>query len=114
MYFLIKVIITALLVAGISEAGKRFTTFGAILASLPLTSILAFVWLYVETKDTEKVSALSWDILWMVIPSLMFFIALPLLLKTMKFYPAMAITAGVTAVTYFLWIALLKKFGVTL
>ncbi len=113
MYIILKTIITALLIVGISETGKRFTTFGAILASLPLTSLLAFVWLYTDTKDTQKISALSWEILMMVIPSLVFFVALPLLLKVTKFYPALCISAIITAAVYFLWMLLLKKIGLT-
>lgn len=72
MYFLLKILLTSILVAGISEAGKRFTTFGAILASLPLTSLLAFIWLYIDTKDVQKVAELSREIIWMVIPSFVF------------------------------------------
>ncbi|HSO85950.1 MAG TPA: DUF3147 family protein [Draconibacterium sp.] len=111
MYILIKTLITALIIVGISEAGKRYTTVGAILASLPITSLLAFVWLYVDTKDTGKVSSLSWEVLLMVIPSLVFFAALPLLLKAMKFFPALFLSAAITAAAYFLWMLLLKKFG---
>tara|TARA_R110002072_G_scaffold135057_3_gene276211 strand:+ start:212 stop:556 length:345 start_codon:yes stop_codon:yes gene_type:complete len=112
MQYLIKIIISALLIVGISEAGKRFTTVGAILASLPLTSLLAFVWLYYDTNDTSKVAALSWEILWMVIPSLVFFAALPAFLKIMKFYPALFISASITAGAYFLWMMLLRKIGI--
>ncbi len=108
---MLKVIITALLVVGISEAGKRFTTLGAVLASLPLTSLLAFIWIYVDTKDNQKVAALSWEILLMVIPSLVFFMALPLLLKVTRFYPALLVSAILTAVVYFLWMMLMRKFG---
>ncbi|MBC7885385.1 MAG: DUF3147 family protein [Saprospiraceae bacterium] len=113
MYILIKTIISALLIVAISEAGKRFTTFGAILALLPLTSLLAFIWLYRDTKDIQKISLLSHEILMMIIPSLVFFIALPILLKSTKFYPAIFISAFFTAVAYFLWMLLLKKMGFT-
>lgn len=111
MYILIKTIISVLLIVAISEAGKRFTTFGAILASLPLTSLLAFIWLYRDTKDIQKISLLSYEILLMIIPSLIFFIALPILLKSTKFYPALFISAFFTAIAYFLWMLLMKKMG---
>ena len=75
MRILIKVIITALLVTGISELGRRYSTLAAILASLPLTSILAMIWLYWDTHDTRKVSALSYGIFWAVLPTLLFFIS---------------------------------------
>ena len=69
-YYLAKVAITALLVVAISEIAKRSSLMGALLASLPLTSILAFIWLYLETGSGEKVAALSASILWLVLPSL--------------------------------------------
>ena len=68
--FLIKVLISALLVAAVSEVARRSSLLGALLASLPVTSLLAFMWLYRETGDTEKVAALSADIFWLVLPSL--------------------------------------------
>jgi Mg/Co/Ni transporter MgtE len=111
MYLLLKTIITALLIVAIAEAGKRFTTLGAILASLPITSLLAFIWLYKDTKDINKISILSHEILMMIIPSLVFFIVLPILLKSTKFYPALFISVFFTAIRYFLWMLLMKKLG---
>ena len=115
MQFLVKVIVSALIIAAISELGKRFTPVAAILASLPLTSIIAFIWLYVDTNDVEQVSELSYGVFWMVIPSLVFFIALPLLLKKgMNFYTAIALAATITTACYFGFIFLLDKVGIKL
>lgn len=109
----LKVIISALIITGISESAKRFTTFGAILASLPLTSILAFIWLYLDTKNAEKVGQLSFSIFWMVLPSLSFFIILPLLLKlNLQFWISIILSSLFTALIYLLYINLLKKFGI--
>jgi hypothetical protein len=113
MQYIIKIIITALLVTGISELGKRFSAFGAILASLPLTSVLAFIWLYRDTKDNQKVIGLSYGIFWMVLPSLLFFIVLPFLLKKgIGFGWAMASSCIIMAIFYTLYIFILGKFGI--
>jgi uncharacterized membrane protein (GlpM family) len=113
IYFLIKLIITAVAVVLISEISKRSSFIGGILASIPLTSILAFIWMYNETKDIEKISALSFSIFWLVIPSLVLFIVLPLLLKKgISFYLSLGITILVTAVCYYLMLAILAKFGI--
>jgi hypothetical protein len=99
--FLIKVLITALLVAAVSEVARRSSLFGALLASLPATSILAFVWLYRETGDTAKVAALSADIFWLVLPSLLLFLLLPMLLKAgWGFWWSLAASCAATAVAY--------------
>ncbi len=85
----------------------------AILASLPLTSILAMIWLYRDTKNVGKISRLSIDIFWAVLPSLLFFIALPLLLKTgMKFAWAMSLSALIMFIGYTVYAFVLGKFGI--
>ena len=57
-YIIIKTILTAMIIVGISEIGKRYTTFAALLAALPLTSLLAMIWLYTDTKDAERIADL--------------------------------------------------------
>jgi hypothetical protein len=113
MYFLVKVLITALVVAGVSELGKRSTALGAVLASLPLTSILAMIWLYRDTQSVEKVSELSTSIFWMVLPSLVFFLALPLILKTgARFGVALAASCLLMFGTYTAYLWVLKRLGI--
>lgn len=77
----LKIVITAILVVGIAELAKRSTFLGAVLASIPLTSVLAMAWLYADTGDTQKVADLASGIFWLVLPSLALFIALPLMLR---------------------------------
>lgn len=112
MPFLVKTMVSALLIAGISEIAKRFTWFAAILASLPITSILAMIWLYYDTKDATKVAELSYGVFWMVAPSLVFFLLLPILLKHLPFPAAMLLGCAIMAGVYFAYAALLPKLGV--
>jgi hypothetical protein len=101
MYFLIKTLITALIIAAISELSRRYTLWAALLASLPLTSILAFIWVYWDTKDTGKIIELSYSVFWLVFPSLAFFLILPFLLKQgWAFSAAMAAAAIAMAGLY--------------
>ena len=112
MQFFIKTVISALIIAGVSELGKRFTPLAALLASLPVTSILAMTWLYRETGETQKVAELSSGIFWAVLPSLLFFIVLPSLLKIgWKFGWAMAASSVVMFLGYSLYAVVLNKFG---
>lgn len=109
-YFLTKTFITALIVAAISELSRRYTVWAALLASLPLTSILAFIWVYLDTKDSGKIIELSYSVFWLVLPSLAFFIILPSLLKAgLGFTIAMAISITVTAILYGIGIWLFKS-----
>jgi hypothetical protein len=114
LYYVLKVAISALLIVAVSEISKRYSLAAGVLASLPIVSVLAMIWLYIDTSSIEKVSQLSTSIFWMVLPSLSLFIMLPLLLKSkLPFYPALAISALVMVLLYFLMIVILKKLGMT-
>lgn len=43
LYYTSKVIISALIIVAIAEIGKRNTGFAALIASLPLTSLMAII-----------------------------------------------------------------------
>jgi hypothetical protein len=111
----IKVLVTAVLVVAISEVAKRSTILGGIVASLPLTSLLAFIWLYGETGNTARIASLSVSIFWYVLPSLVLFVTLPMLLSHgLGFWPSLTIASALTFAAYLLMTALLARFGVTL
>jgi hypothetical protein len=113
LYVTIKVLVSALLIVAISEVAKRSTLFGALIASLPLVSILAMIWLFVDTRDVARIAALSTSIFWLVLPSLALFLLLPILLhKGMHFYLALALSALATALVYALMLMVLQKVGI--
>lgn len=104
MMFAFKVGLSAFIVAGASELAKRNAAAGAILVSLPLSSLLALSWLWAETGDAARVAAFSWSILWAIVPSLVFLAALPLLLKWgLSFWPSLAASSALTAAAYAAW-----------
>ena len=115
IYYLTKIAITTLLIVVISEIAKRSSFFGALLASIPLVSVLAMLWLYIDTKDVTKVSALSTSVFWLVIPSLALFVTLPILLKQgVSFYLSMSISVAITVLCYWLMVNILKHYGIML
>lgn len=115
MHLVIKALISGVIVACASEAARRSTLLGAILVSLPLTSILAITWLYRDTHDTDQVASLSWSILWVIVPSLVFFVALPVALRAgLGFAVSLLIACGLTALAYAGWVAGARAFGVDL
>ena len=81
MYLLLKALLSGAIIAVASEVARRSSLLAALLISLPLTSILAFIWLYRDTRDANEVAALSWSILWLIVPSLVFFVVLPLAIR---------------------------------
>ena len=114
-YYLFKLAVSAILVVAISEIARRSSFVGALLASVPLVSVMAMIWLYIDTGDAERVGALASSILWLVIPSLALFVALPLLLKHgLNFYLSMGLAIALTIGCYGAMIAILKQTGIEL
>jgi hypothetical protein len=112
---LIKVAVTALLVVAIAEVAKRSSLLAAVLASIPLTSVLAMVWLYADTGDAQKVAELASGIFWLVLPSLVLFVTLPLMLRAgWPFVPSLLASGALTVAAYFLMLAALKRFGIAI
>jgi uncharacterized membrane protein (GlpM family) len=107
-YFIFKTLVTASIIAAVSEISKRFTFLASLLASLPLTSLLIFLWMYFEQKDVQKISAMSQEIFYLVIPSLAFFILLPFFLRSMNFFSALALDIFLTYGIYVAYIKLLR------
>ena len=111
--YALKIILSAVVLVAVAEIAKRSSFWGAALASLPLTSLLAFVWLYLDSGEVQRVSALSQGIFWLVLPSLVLFIVLPLLLRVgVGFWLSLAISCLATAGAYFGMVRLLGVFGV--
>jgi len=114
-YLAVKIFITSVIVVITSEIAKQSSFLGSILASVPLVSVLAMTWLYIDTKDVLKVIDLSRGIFWLVIPSLTLFLVLPILLKYgISFYASLFISIATTVVSYYLLILGLNQFGIKL
>ncbi len=111
--YLIKILLTVAVVVAVAEIAKRSAFWAAALASLPLTSLLAFVWLYIDTHDTQRIADLSQGIFWLVLPSLSLFVLLPHLLRVgWGFWYSLVAACVATIVAYFGVIWALQKFGI--
>ena len=114
-YTILKFAISAAILVAVSEISKRSSFIGGLLVSLPLTSLLAMMWLWHDTHDSAKISALSTSIFWLVLPSLGFFLALPLLLKMkMNFYLCFGLATALMLACYGAMLVVLTNVGVNL
>jgi len=112
MYLLLKFGLSAAIVVAVSEIAKRSTAAGALVASLPLTTLLAMIWLYYETGSSERIAALSTGVFWLVLPSLVLLLALPVLLRQgINFWIALP---AACAAAYGLMLFGLRRYGVAL
>ena len=115
LYLLAKALLSGALIALASEIAKRSPAIGALVVSLPLTSILAFVWFWRDGADNEAIASLAFSTFWFVLPSLPMFLVLPILLRSeVPFWPALVIACGLTVALYLGMIWALGRFGITL
>src|SRR5580698_903909 len=106
---IIKILLSALLIWGISEISRRNTSAAALLASLPLISLLAMIWMYHDTHDVTRIADFSWSVVWYVLPSLVLFALLPPLLTRwhVPFYGALCISSVATIAVFYVMKAVL-------
>lgn len=115
LYYAIKILVSAVLIAAISEIAKRSSGLAALLAALPLTSLLAFVWLHLESTPANDMADLSIQIFWLVIPSLLLFLLLPLMLRQgWNFWLSLTLSMAATTGFYLALLPLLRRMGVQL
>ena len=112
-YLLIKAAVSGIIVMAVSEVARRSPSLGGLIASLPLVSILAMIWLWQDTADTERVAAQSEATFWFVLPSLPMFLVVPAMLRHgLGFWSALALSCLLTMGLYSLMIWALARFGV--
>jgi hypothetical protein len=115
LLFLTKAVISGLLVALISTIARRYPGWGGLVASLPLVSVMAMLWLYGETRETEKVAALAMSTFWFILPSLPMFLLIPLMLRSGWSFGVTMVTAVVVTMLLYAgmnWLA--PRLGIVL
>ena len=100
---IIKILISAFIILVATEVSKKSTLLSSIIIAIPLVSIVSLTWIWFETKDLNKISTLSTQIFWFVIPSLPMFLLLPFFLnKGLSFYISMIISCGITIILFYI------------
>ncbi len=114
-YLALKALISGVLVAIASTLAKRYPGFGALIASLPLVSVLGMVWLWNEKPDTENMAAHAGATFWYVLPSLPMFLLMPVLLRHgINFWMVLVLGCALTIALYTLMTWLGPRFGLQL
>lgn len=115
LYLAIKALISGAMIAVASTLARRYPGVGAMVASLPLVSVLGMIWLWSEKPDAENMAAHAGATFWYVLPSLPMFLLIPVLLRHgLGFWTSLAMGCGLTIVLYtaMTWIA--PRFGLQL
>jgi hypothetical protein len=115
LYLILKAALSGVIIAAVSEIAKRSPPFGALVASLPLVSVLAIIWLWRDTGDTVRIANHAEATFWYVLPSLPMFLAFPYMLRHgTGFWLALGVACALTVALYFLTVLVAARFGVRL
>jgi len=113
-WIIFKYLVTAAIVVAVSEVAKRSDKLGALIVALPLVTILAMIWLYVEKQPTEKIANHAWYTFWYVVPTLPMFLIFPSLLHRFGFWPSLGLSALITCFLFEVFAFVVSKFGINL
>lgn len=103
LYLMLKAAISGVIIAVVSEVAKRSPGFGALIASLPLVSVMGMMWLWRDTGDAGRLASHAQATFWFVLPSLPMFLAIPAMLRRgVPFWPALGIGCALTIGLYLL------------
>ena len=115
LYIAIKAALSGVMAATVSEIAKRSPAFGALVASLPLISVMAVIWLWRDTQDTARIASHMEATFWYVIPSLPMFLLTPAMLRAgFAFWPALVAGCALTFGLYLLTAWAAGHFGIRL
>ena len=115
LYLAIKAALSGIIIATVSEVAKRYPGFGALIASLPLVSLLGAIWLWHDKPDATNMASHLEATFWFVLPSLPMFLLMPWLLRQgMFFWAALLIGCAVTIALYLTMTLVGPKFGLRL
>jgi hypothetical protein len=115
LWFVIKAALSGLIVATVSTIAKRYPGFGALIASLPLVSVLGMIWLWHDKPDAANMAAHAGATFWFVLPSLPMFLLIPALLRAgMPFWIALIAGCALTILLYLAMVWIGPRFGLRL
>lgn len=113
-WLLTKYLVTAGVVMLVSEFAKRHDKLGALLAALPLVTVLTLIWLYVEQQPAEKLANHARYTFWYVLPTLPMFLAFPWLLGRFGFWSALFASVLLTVASFWLLAQAVRPLGIDL
>ena len=113
-YLILKYLVTAGIVVLVSELARRSDQLGALLASLPLVTVLTLIWLYVEQQPREKLANHMSYTFWYVLPTLPMFLLFPCLLGRLSFFQALLVWSILTVLVFLLYAIVMNKFNIKL
>jgi hypothetical protein len=114
VWLITKYLLTAAVVVLVSELAKRSDKLGGFVAALPMVTILVLIWLYVEKQPQQKIANHAWYTFWYVVPTMPMFLAFPVLLPRLGFWPTLLACFVITIATFAVFAFVVRRFGIDL
>ena len=115
LYLAIKAALSGIIIAIVSEVAKRYPGFGALIASLPLVSVLGMLWLWRDKPDVPNMASHVEATFWFVLPSLPMFLLIPWMMRSgVGYYVALTVGCALTVALYLAMTWLGPRFGLRL
>ncbi len=110
--FAAKAALAGVIVALVATIAERQPSFGALVASLPLISILGMIFLWLARPDAENMALHAEATFWYVLPSLPMFLLIPAMLRNgIGFFLSLAAGSALTISLYLTMAFFGRKFG---
>jgi hypothetical protein len=115
LFALIRISISAAILVAVAEIAKRSVVVGALVASLPLVTVLSMIWLWRDTGDIGRLASFSETTFWFVLPSLPMFLVIPAMLRAgVSFWLALSAGIMLTVALYLVTRFVLARSGISI
>ena len=110
-----KLFLSALIIVLVTKIQLFNDRLSALLIALPLTSLVAMVWMHQSGQSSERLANHSEGTFWFVLPTLPMFLIIPWMLRHgWGFWSTLAVNCALTAVFFWLTVFTLRRFGIDL
>ena len=115
LFDIVKVLLTAVIILLVNKVQLFSDKLSALLIALPLTSLLAMIWMWHGGQSNSRIAGHAEGTFWFVLPTLPMFLILPWMLRHgWSFWSALAVNCVLTTVFFWLTVIILRKFGIDL
>jgi hypothetical protein len=114
VFIFTKYLVTAGVIVLVSELAKRSDKLGALIAALPLVTVMVLIWLHFENQSDTKIANHAWYTFWYVVPTLPMFLIFPMTLQRIGFWPSLGVGVMVTMACFAVFVYVLQRLGIEL
>jgi hypothetical protein len=110
-----KILLSAVVIVLVTKVQLVSDRLSALLIALPLTSLIAMVWMYHGGQSTERLANHAEGTFWFVLPTLPMFLIIPWMLRNgWSFWAALAVNCLATIAFFWITVVILRRFGIDL